>query len=246
MDFQTFGENKGLGIVLLPGLFAAGWIWEDVKKELVEYGYAGAILNSAFAEITPKGDALAYLQAEIEKTVQQLNFDKYIVCGNSLGGLLALKIHAAKNINSVGAIVSGSPGFGKTSDLGLSAKRFFSLTDAEYVSSLLFSNKDCVTKEQMGASLKYFSKRKSLLNIAKYMKNTNDVNIDSILKNLNDNVMLIWGANDNITSTEGVKKKISINDHLYLEMISNCGHSPMLEKPKDFSFLMDQYIKKTI
>ncbi|WP_199154980.1 alpha/beta fold hydrolase [Chromobacterium sp. ASV23] len=243
MNYQRFGSGTELGIFLLPGLFAGSWIWEKVQSALSASGYSGIAIDAAFAEIAPVGEPLDYLQQEIEKIIAASGFSHVVVCGNSLGGFLALKIQSDQNIPIAGCIASGAPGFGKTSDLGLAAKRAFSLFDAKRVADLLFVDPSCVTQAQMAECLSHFKSRHSLLNITRYMKTANKVDMAPLLQGIATPCLLVWGKQDRVTPLDDVPNLQAINRHLTIEVIDPCGHSPMIEKPDRLVKIMESYLE---
>ncbi|TDR81549.1 alpha/beta fold hydrolase [Paludibacterium purpuratum] len=243
MNYHRFGSGTELGIFLLPGLFAGSWIWNKVQTALSAAGYSGIAIDAAFAEMVPAGDPLEYLQREVERIIVSSGFSHAVVCGNSLGGFLALKIQSDQNIPIAGCIASGAPGFGKTSDLGLTAKRVFSLLDAQRVADLLFVDASCVTQAQMTECLSHFKSRRSLLNIAQYMKTANKVDMAPLLQRIASPSLLVWGAQDKVTPLGDVPDLQAINRHLTIEVIEHCGHSPMIEKPTHFVKAMESYLE---
>jgi 2-hydroxy-6-oxonona-2,4-dienedioate hydrolase len=84
------GANRGVPILLLPGLFAGDWIWDRTWVDLKDHGVAVLRLRDPTAEIDITSAAIHSLREIISTILDQVGLSKLVVCGNSLGGLVAL------------------------------------------------------------------------------------------------------------------------------------------------------------
>lgn len=105
MTFSVIGH--GTPIILLPGLFAGSWIWDEVKSDLISQGYKVYTLDEAIP-ISMKG-SIDFAVLKLEEIINLCD-EKPLIAGNSMGGLIALE-YARQNQEKIrGVIVSGSPG----------------------------------------------------------------------------------------------------------------------------------------
>ena len=67
-------------------------------------------------------------------------------------------------------------------------------------------------------------------------------NMAQDLPNIKIPVALIWGKNDNVTPPEVAKEfdKLLPNSKLY--WVNKCGHAPMMEHPKKFNLLVENWL----
>ena len=244
MEIDKFGTGNDVGFIFLPGLFAGGWIWSKVATQLEAAGLSGGVFKTAFAEIPSVGDPLEYLTHNAKLAIDRCGFKRVIVCGNSLGGFLALRLFLSQESNMMGCVASGAPGFSKVSNLGLVAKRLFTFSDAEKVTKLLFVDTSCVSEAQIKACLRCFSNRRSLMNIAKYMGAAGDIDLAPTLSRVKSPVLFIWGQEDHVTPLAPVRAKLSSMGNIELKVIENCGHSPMVERPGEFFDALVAYSEK--
>jgi pimeloyl-ACP methyl ester carboxylesterase len=56
---------------------------------------------------------------------------------------------------------------------------------------------------------------------------------------------LIWGRNDNITPPDVAEEFHRLIKNSELFWIDKCGHAPMMEHPKEFNRILDEWLLKT-
>lgn len=226
-------------VVLLPGLFAADWIWEKAKHCLQAEGYSTLTLNCAFAEIPAKAKSIDSLRFLVDEAVKSSmpNTSRLVICGNSLGGLVAIDyaVHYPERV--LGLVISGTPGMGTAPTLGIDP-RDISLKMAKSVAGQIFYDPSAVTEEMIGKCYGYFLDRKNLINIARYLLATKGYDVEGALARLHAMLLMVWGENDGITPYAPWERVVSLVPRARLVTIPRCGHSPMLEQAEGFNKIM--------
>ncbi len=224
--------TKGPVIILLHGLLGALSNWDSVLPLFADFSRAIAlkfpISTGHSSEVRIKS-----LAAFTEFFIRQNNFEKVILCGNSLGGHVALRVALSSPDLVDSLILSGSSGlYEHTADsLPVRPKSDFIRSHMKRV----FVNQKFITDEGVNEILEILSKRSNHLNLIHAARSAKRDNLQKVLPQVNFPTLLLWGEEDEIT-TMGVAK---IFDDLIpdskLITIGQCGHAPMIEHPEWFS-----------
>lgn len=221
-------------ILLLPGLFAGDWIWQSTCHELLKAGYLFSTVRDAFASVPARGRSLDSLRSVVDCAVDDLPARKVVVCGNSIGALLALDLAHRRRDKVVGLILSGCPGLGESINLGVRACKQFTVEDMRPIASRVFFDAKKITQEMLLKTFHYFLERNSRSNIARYLLAARDVQISEIVRNISVPTFLLWGENDIVTPVDPWLP-FARSPFVRLEAIPECGHSPMIECPREFN-----------
>jgi len=99
--------------MLLPGLYAGAWIWKPVREHLATIGYSVLQMMEPFAALDTKAISIEVLRRMLINALDDHGISQAVLCGNSLGSLVALDT-ARHHPDRVKAIVmSGCPDWGK-------------------------------------------------------------------------------------------------------------------------------------
>ena len=133
-------------VVFVNGLFGGGWIWEPVVATLKAQGYGTVVTAEPLAAHESAEDIPALLQS-ISLLVDTLPEASPILCGNSLGALVAMELAAAEPSRWAGVILSGAPGLGdeQNADSFGSALRTPSLKLGDLIADRLIHDKELIT-----------------------------------------------------------------------------------------------------
>ncbi len=77
-------------VVLLPGLFAGAWIWKPASDHLSAIGYNVLQLLEPFAQLDTRVASLDLPRQMLIGVLDEHEISRAVLCGNSLGGLVAL------------------------------------------------------------------------------------------------------------------------------------------------------------
>lgn len=235
-------EKKGSGaeVIFISGLFAGSWIWDRVIEGLPSSGYTISRLTKPLPAI---GRCIDELREHIMRFINDEVEGRAVIAGNSLGGLLALDIASHLPDKISGSIISGSPGMGSI-NLGIGRPRMNSKEWLERLSKKLFVNANCISDQETELTYEVFNDRKLFKNIIHLSKDSNKYDAKTTLSKIKTPVQLIWGDTDYITPLQPWKDVLRDFPQVNLQVIKNSGHSPMLEKHKEFSQVLEDFLAR--
>lgn len=227
-------EGTGIPVVFISGLFAGDWIWEDTISYFSQSEYS---IIRQLEPLAAYGSDISDLREILLDFFNDSIDSKAIIVGNSLGGLLAMDLASIIPEKVAAVVASGAPGMGsinlgigppKKEDKEESKKWFRNLSDQ------LFVNQDCVTDKQIENLSNFFSNRRNFLNMIRLAKAADEYDARLLLPKIQCPTLLLWGDQDIVSPLEPWKDALILNSQLQIQVIENSGHSPMIEKPKDF------------
>jgi 2-hydroxy-6-oxonona-2,4-dienedioate hydrolase len=231
-EFQKYGNGKGPPIVLLHGLFGALSNWDAVAPLMEDYSTLYAlrfpITTGHRSEIRVRALAV-FAEFFIRK-----HFNKpVILCGNSMGGHVALRLAIASPDLVDSLILTGSSGLYEhfADALPLRPDRSFVTDHAKRV----FFNPKTISEEAIDQITEMLSHRTCVLNLVHAAKSAKRDNLLAELRFITMPTLLLWGENDTITSLQVGR---TFHQHIVnskLVSIDECGHAPMIEHPEWFS-----------
>jgi 2-hydroxy-6-oxonona-2,4-dienedioate hydrolase len=228
-------------VVLLNGLFGGGWIWEPVVAALTARGY-GTVVTSEPLAAHLSSEEIPALAQSISLLIDTLPEPAPVLCGNSLGALVAMELAAEDPARWSAVILSGAPGMGDDADDGFSAAlRTPSLRLGQLLAERLIHDKSLVTPELVQRCTDALTPR-SMLRAGRVLRATRGYDARELLGRLDVPVLLVSGACDTVSSPAAWRAAVPMfPDADYVE-IPAAGHSPMLEQPDVFANLVTSWL----
>ncbi|HAA10753.1 MAG TPA: alpha/beta hydrolase [Cytophagales bacterium] len=242
-DFKYIDEGQGEVLLLLHGLFGALSNWESVVSKF-SANYRVMIPMLPIYDMPIKQAGLEGLVAFLEKFVDELNLNEFIVMGNSLGGHIGLIYTLAHQEKVRGMILTGSSGLFENSMGGSFPRR----GSYEYIKERVeytFYDPKVATKEyveEVFATTKNIPKCMRIVAIAKSAQRNN---MAEEIPNITVPTLLIWGLNDTITPPMVGHEFNRLMPNSELRFIDKCCHAPMMEHPDTFNELLEEWLDKT-
>lgn len=241
-EFETVEQgDDGPVIIMLHGLFGALSNWDSVFPLFANFSRCIAlqlpILTGKSSEVHVKA-----LAAYTECFIRTRGFNEpVILCGNSLGGHVALRLALAAPELIDTLILSGSSGlYEHTVDtLPIRPKSDFI---REHMGRVFFSEA-FITVEAINEILEILSHRSNHLNLIHAARSAKKDNLQKLLPNVQHPTLLLWGEDDEVTTMDvaGIFSEQIPNSTL--SSIAQCGHAPMIEHPKWFAEQVEGFIK---
>lgn len=229
-DFEESGKD-GTRIILLHGLFGAASNWDGVfplfKESYRPLALKFPIATGERAEVEVKALALM-LEAFLRTTANE----KVVLCGNSMGGHVALRLVLNAPDLVSGMILSGTSGLYEHTVDSLPVR-----PGADFVRdhmSRVFYNQSFVTDEAVAEIADILTSRKKTLNIINAARSAKRDNLYEELPKIKVPTLLLWGEEDKITTLDVGKvfEERIPNSKLITKV--QCGHAPMIEHPQWF------------
>jgi 2-hydroxy-6-oxonona-2,4-dienedioate hydrolase len=229
-------------IVLLPGLFAGAWIWKPAWDRLTAAGYTVLQVLEPFAALDTKIASIGVLRGMLIGVLDEHEISRAILCGNSLGALVALDTarHHPDRVEAM--VISGCPGLGETANLGLRRSGDMSRQTADRIADQLFYDRSVIAEEIIERSYAIARDRRCAANMLRYVLATRKYDVRRCLSQIQCDVLLVWGEHDRIAPVEDWEQSLHLIARVSLRKLARCGHSPMIEKPAEFNAILTTFM----
>jgi 2-hydroxy-6-oxonona-2,4-dienedioate hydrolase len=240
--FRSTGSNSsGPEILLLHGLLGALSNWDSLFPLLAKYSKPVAlefpILSAHRSEVRVKP-----LVAYTEYFIRQQQIQPVSVCGNSLGGHVALRLCLASPELVDCLILSGTSGLYEHSVDSLPVR-----PDAKFIREHMkrvFYHDRYITDAAVNEIRDLLQSRTNTLNLIHAARSAKKDNLLNELKDISVPTLLLWGEDDQVT-TMGVAETFHKNiPGSKLVTIKNCGHAPMIEHPEWFADQVQKFLRE--
>jgi len=241
--FTYLEAGEGKPLIILHGLMGSLSNFSDVLDYFSTKGYRVLIPELPLYSIPLLKTNVKNLSKYLKDFMTHLNIEKTILLGNSLGGHISL-FFTKQHIENVEALVlTGSSGLYEKSMGSTYPKR----GNFEYIKEKteeVFYNPKIATKKVVEDVYNIVNDRVKALKTLAIAKSAIRHNMAKDLPKMNIPTCLIWGKNDIVTPPEvanGFKKLLPDAD---LFWIDKCGHAPMMEHPKEFIKILENWLKE--
>jgi 2-hydroxy-6-oxonona-2,4-dienedioate hydrolase len=173
--------------------------------------------------------------------VQQRRRESFVLCGNSLGGLVALDLCINRPEFAKGLVLAGSAGLFERSPIrGLNSR-----PSREFVQSTMrgiLHREELVTDELIDQWHHAVLDRDYARFVLRVSRATRDRSVEGELGKLDLPTMIIWGANDEITPPSTAEEFHRRIPNAKVAFIDECGHAPSWEQPEEFARLLAGFL----
>lgn len=236
--YVSQNEKTENNIVLLHGMFGGLSNFDAIIPQLENvnvYVPCIPIYDYSISKLS-----IESLTEWLHNFITSLDITNPILLGNSMGGHIALDYAITYPDNIKALVLAGSSGI-QEKNFGESYPR---RKDREYIreqASVIFYE-DLVDEEIMDEIMEVVKSPSKLLKMLALARDTNEYNMEPHLPDIPVPVLLIWGRNDEVTPPAAAKKFQKKLPNARLEWIDKCGHAPMMEHPKKFAFLLNEFL----
>lgn len=234
-------DEHSRDLVLLHGMFGGLSNYDAIISHLDKYNiYVPSIPLYDFcaSELSIKE-----LSKWLHTFLLTMEIDNPVLVGNSMGGHLALD-YTLQHPQKVSALVlTGSSGV-QERNFGTTFPR---RRDRDYIreqAALTFYD-DLIDEVIVDEIMEVVKSPSKLLNMLAIARDTHEYNLETLLPEISQQTLLIWGKNDEITPPHVARTFHSKLPNAQLKWIDKCGHAPMMEHPEMFAFLMKEFLFET-
>ena len=242
-------QEKGTGtsLVLIHGYTSSTYSWKDVFEPLAKTFHVIAIDLKGFGfSGKPDGDYTRRAQAVlVAHLLEHLNIEKAWLCGNSMGGEVALNVALASPqrvaglilIDSAGVEVPGSGSLAPSYLLIPGVGRILialSLTSDKLVRQGLqksFYDDSKVTDDRVANYYRPLQTRGGQLAALRARTQFSMFPVEPNLGQINVPTLILWGAQDALIPLAAGIKMSKLIKNSELVVFDNCGHVPQEEMP---------------
>lgn len=228
-------------LVLLHGLFGALSNWDSTFPLFSAFSSPIAlqfpILSGHRSEVKVKA-----LAAYTEYFVRLRKLGPVALCGNSLGGHVAMRLCLTSPELVDCLVLSGTSGLYEHSVDALPVR-----PDEKFVRehmARVFYGRQFITEEAIREITQILKSRANVLNIIHAARSAKKDNLQKLLPLIKVPTLLLWGEDDQVTTMDVARQFRSLLPNSELVSIKNCGHAPMIEHPAWFSEQVERFLKK--
>jgi 2-hydroxy-6-oxonona-2,4-dienedioate hydrolase len=233
---------EGPPMILLHGLFGALSNWDTVQPLFANYSKSVALsfplLTAHRSEVKVKSLAL-FTEYFIRR---RFSAKPVVLCGNSLGGHVALRLCLASPELVDCLVLSGASGLYEHTVDALPVRpdeRFV----RDHMHRVFFDDK-FVTEEAISEIVQILADRMRVLNLIHAARSAKRDYLEKLLAQIKVPTLLLWGEDDEITTLDVARTFHRNIPNSKLVTIKNCGHAPMIEHPEWFSDQVSAFLKE--
>lgn len=259
--------NEGLPLVLFHGTGESALDWSWVLPKLGEKYrvYAPDFPGTGESAKPIRDYSVDFFTEFAQDFMNAIAIDRAVVAGNSLGGLIALKIALSRPEQIAALVLIDSTGLGEVASPFLSSLTIPAL--GELAIAGCTTPVGAVMRSRSRAALQFahpeeipiewYAEQEHLSQTFGFLQAT----LSSLRSQLNPIIgqrivmvdklpqlqmptLLIWGENDLIFPKTQAEAAVQHLKQGYLNIIPDCGHIPNLEKPDRFVIVLDEFMTK--
>jgi len=242
-DFVEYPGPRadGIPVVALHGLFGDPENWTPVARSLCRTTRVLALrfpLDGSDRSL----DSIQRLSAYVRRFLDVAGLRQVVLCGNSLGGHVAIDCSITLQHRVARLVLTGSAGLLEHSLAGGS----FPKNTREFIraqATQIFFDARHVTDEIVERAHAMLSSRPTVRYLIRVAKATRDDNVRARLSRLTTPTLIVWGADDRITPPHVAEEFHRLIPGSRLTIIPQCGHAPPIERPQQFAAAVDTFLR---
>ncbi len=235
-------KDSGPAIVLLHGLFGALSNFKDLIDHFGDR-YRVIVPILPIYELPMLQVSLGGLMKYVYDFVRHKDLHDMHLLGNSLGGHVGL-LYVLEDQQRVKTLtLTGSSGLYESGMGNTFPKR----GDYEFIKKKTqdtFYDPSVATQELVDEVYGIVNDKFKAIRIVATAKSAIRHNVGDKLDQIKIPVLLIWGKQDIVTPPFVGEKFQQLLPNAQLFMLDECGHAPMMEKPKEFNEIYDRFLRE--
>ena len=261
--YLTVGEGPPLVLLHGAGDDALDWQWVMPSLAATYRVYAPDLPGSPDSARPAAEYSPAFFELFTAGFLDALGIERAVFVGNSLGGLIALRLALSEPARVTALILVDSAGLGRAVNpafmsvnvpgLGEAAFPFWRTPVGAYQrawgrTALLFAHtpenvpRDWIAEQKrLALSPGYLEAHLTVLRALVSPLGQREVLVDR-LPALEIPTLVIWGARDRVFPESQARKAVSRLREGTLALIPDCGHMPHVECPEGFLAALDEFI----
>ena len=241
--FEYLTEGSGTPMIFLHGLMGNLSNFKHQVDYFSSRGYEVVVPLLPLYSMPLATTSVSSLTKFVKKFIDHRGYTKVILVGNSLGGHIALLFQKLYPSYLKSIVLSGSSGLYEAA-MGNSYPR---RGDRDYIAERVrdvFHIKEVATEELIDQVFSTVNDRMKAIKTLAISKSAIRHNMAEDITSFHLPVCLIWGRQDAVTPPEVADKFHELLPNSDLFWIDNCGHAAMMEHPKEFNTIVDEWLKK--
>lgn len=235
-------------VVLLHGLFGSPENWRVIMEDLAD-DYRLLALQFPIDHQSNRRHTdfrgIEQLTDYVEAFLDQVGLEDVVLCGNSLGGQVAVDLCLRDPGRIRRLVITGSAGLFERSLSGGERPRVSRQLVRDRAEDI-FHDRKHVTDELVEEVYQMLTDRKYVRFLIRIAKATRDRNMSEELWQVKLPTLIIWGKDDTITPPFVAEQFREGLPNARLVYIDDCGHAPPIEQPLQFSRILRKFLTSPI
>ncbi len=238
--YSYIDEGEGQTFLLLHGLFGALSNWDKVVNKFSKH-FRIIIPMLPIYTLPLRKSGIEGIAKFVTEFVDEFALNNMIVMGNSLGGHVGLAYILQHPQKVEKLILTGSSGLFENS-MGGSFPRIQSYDYVKEKVGYTFYDPNTVSEDYVQEVYQTFKSPQKTLRLIAIARSAQRNNMADQLPSIKASVLLIWGLNDTITPPAVAHEFNKLIPNSKLQFIDYCCHAPMMEQPKQFNKILENYL----
>ena len=264
IHYLTAGEGPPLVLLHGAGDNALDWQWVLPDLAATHRVYAPDLPSSPDSARPTADYSPAFFERFVVNFLDALDIERTVVAGNSLGGLVALRLSLSKPARVTALVLVGSAGLGRAVNpafrlvdvpgLGEAAMPLWRTTVGAYQrawgrAALLFTRPGSAPREwlaeqcRLAQSPGYLEAHLTALRAQVDPGGQREVLVDRLTL-LEVPTLVVWGARDRVFAETQAREAVARLQEGSLALMSDCGHMPHVECPDHFLAILDEFLSR--
>lgn len=239
--FIDEGPSSGKPVVMLHGMLGSLDNWAKIVIPLARNGYRAIAPLLPVYRLPMEQTSVSGLSEYTDRFLSSMDITHPVLVGNSLGGHVALVYSISGRRPISGLVLTGASGIHEVI-LGNSKPRRYDKSYVREKARLTFHDPTHVTDDLVEEVLNVVRHRPSALRLIKIARSAKKDTVRDRLGEIGVPSLLIWGRQDRLTPPQVAIDFGSRMKDARLELIDECGHAPMIERPEVFSSLLLDFL----
>jgi pimeloyl-ACP methyl ester carboxylesterase len=232
------GKSKSSDLIFLHGLFGGLSNYDPLIKLL--QGYNIFVPSIPVYDFDTSELTISRLTQWFHSFYTSLEISNPVLLGNSMGGHVALDYVLQYPDNVRALVLTGSSGL-QERDFGSTFPR---RNDRDFIRKQAGKTfyEDLIDDVILDEIMDVIKSPSKLTNLLALTRDTHKYNMEDHLSKIKQDVLLIWGKNDEITPPEVARTFQNKLPNAKLRWIDKCGHAPMMEHPQTFALYLNEFL----
>lgn len=241
--FRYIETGEGTPIIILHGLMGGLSNFHGVTDHFPKKGYQVLVPELPIYGMPMLKTNVKQFAKFLEAFIEFKGLKDVILLGNSLGGHIGL-LHTKLYPEMVKALViTGSSGLYESA-MGDGYPRRGDYDFIKKKAENVFYDPAVATKEIVDEVFATVNDRNKIVKTLAIAKSAIRHNMADDLPDMHTPTCIIWGKNDTVTPPDVADLFHELLPDSDLFWIDKCGHAPMMEHPKEFNKILDNWLEK--
>lgn len=243
-SFEYIEKGQGKKVLLLHGLFGSPQNWTETIDALSSDYHVVAIRLPVHRDSCNGLYTIPQLTEYVREFMDSKNIESAALCGNSLGGQIALDFCLRYPVRTERLVLTGSAGLYERSLTSGSLPKVCKEFIRDQGKKIFYNHERFMTDAMVEEIFQSLGDRKYVRFLLRIAKSTRDYYMKEALGHVRVPTLLVWGAQDEVTPPHVAHEFESLIEDSKLVFFEQCGHAPPIEQPERFAQTLREFMDR--